>query len=43
MQDGKDGGGVPMQVEAERALDGESEGVTRGEPEVEGAEPEGEC
>ena len=43
MQDGEDGGGVSMQVEAEGALDGESKGVARGEPEVEGAEPEGEC
>jgi hypothetical protein len=43
MQDGEGGGGALMEVEAEGALDGESEGVGEGEPEMEGAKPEGEC
>jgi hypothetical protein len=32
-----------MEVEAEGALDGESEEAGEGELEVEGAKPEGEC
>ena len=43
MKDGEGGGGVLMEVEAEGALDGESEGVGGGEAEIEGAKPEGEC